>query len=273
MKKFRKYEEGGSVREGRNENIDDDTRARAMEAVRRRMAGEDTEEPTTPAPRPRPKAPAPAAKSAAPAPSPSPSPSPAPADKADKEVPRAGNYRQEKYETPLKSAVRKYGPGVMDNLGKIAAGLGASYGAVKGGSKLIDAVRAADKGRQEAKLVVGNKSLADRMKGIVSTAEKDAASNASKRKMFEDAQKGKDYAQATEDRLTGLAMNPRRKNIPIKSSESGAPSPVKASRTKFNEDEVGVEFRRGGKAKCYAKGGAVRGGGCETRGKTKGRMV
>jgi len=36
------YEEGG-VTEGQNANIDDDTRARAMAAIRRRMAGEDDE--------------------------------------------------------------------------------------------------------------------------------------------------------------------------------------------------------------------------------------
>ena len=32
-------------------------------------------------------------------------------------------------------------------------------------------------------------------------------------------------------------------------------------------------FKRGGKVKAYAKGGSVRGGGCEVKGKTKGRMV
>lgn len=32
-------------------------------------------------------------------------------------------------------------------------------------------------------------------------------------------------------------------------------------------------FKKGGKVKCYAKGGSVRGGGCEQRGRTKGRMV
>lgn len=37
------------------------------------------------------------------------------------------------------------------------------------------------------------------------------------------------------------------------------------------EDVVGMA--KGGKAKAYAKGGKVRGGGCETKGKTKGRFV
>ena len=32
-------------------------------------------------------------------------------------------------------------------------------------------------------------------------------------------------------------------------------------------------FKKGGKVKAYAKGGSVRGSGCEQRGRTKGRMV
>jgi hypothetical protein len=32
-------------------------------------------------------------------------------------------------------------------------------------------------------------------------------------------------------------------------------------------------MKKGGKVKAYAKGGAVRGGGIEKRGKTKGRFV
>lgn len=33
------------------------------------------------------------------------------------------------------------------------------------------------------------------------------------------------------------------------------------------------EFKKGGSVKKYASGGSIRGGGCETKGKTKGRMV
>lgn len=36
---------------------------------------------------------------------------------------------------------------------------------------------------------------------------------------------------------------------------------------------VRPKMARGGEVKKYAKGGTVRGGGCETRGKTKGRFV
>lgn len=40
-----------------------------------------------------------------------------------------------------------------------------------------------------------------------------------------------------------------------------------------NKDTSDMAYKKGGKVKCYAKGGSVRGGGCESRGKTKGRMV
>ncbi len=40
-----------------------------------------------------------------------------------------------------------------------------------------------------------------------------------------------------------------------------------------NMDTALNQYRKGGKVKGYAKGGAIRGGGCEQRGKTKGRFV
>jgi hypothetical protein len=39
--------------------------------------------------------------------------------------------------------------------------------------------------------------------------------------------------------------------------------------TQAMREEAGNEFRKGGKVKKYAKGGSVKGGGCEVRGKTK----
>lgn len=48
-------------------------------------------------------------------------------------------------------------------------------------------------------------------------------------------------------------------------------APVR-SKSRYDQDEAGVEFKRGGKTKSFAKGGSVRGGGCEVRGKTKGSM-
>lgn len=82
MKKIKRYAEGDLVTEGPNENIGDDTRRRAMEAVRRRMespaedrvaqlqamAGEEAPEapPARPVARPAPR-PAPAPRAATPA--------------------------------------------------------------------------------------------------------------------------------------------------------------------------------------------------------------
>ena len=53
-------------------------------------------------------------------------------------------------------------------------------------------------------------------------------------------------------------------------SASGKSKPSPRSKTRYNRDERDTEFSRGGKA--YAEGGSVRGGGCEKRGKTRGRM-
>lgn len=54
-------------------------------------------------------------------------------------------------------------------------------------------------------------------------------------------------------------------------------SPKKPDRTRFNEDEEDIEFKRGGKVKKYAAGGAIkmvsrRGDGIAQRGKTKGKV-
>jgi hypothetical protein len=51
----------------------------------------------------------------------------------------------------------------------------------------------------------------------------------------------------------------------------------KPDRTRFNEDESGIDFGRGGKVKKYASGGMVgkassRGDGIAQRGKTKGKV-
>jgi hypothetical protein len=122
------------------------------------------------------------------------------------------------------------------------------------------------------------------MAEITANAEKEAASQAAKRDMFKRSQEDlkSKSGQAAEDRLTGLAMNPRRSNIALTESEkeaaktagTGAPKPVKASRTKFNDDENGADFRKGGKVKKMAGGGSAssRADGCAQRGKTKGKV-
>ena len=47
----------------------------------------------------------------------------------------------------------------------------------------------------------------------------------------------------------------------------------KASKRLGIPQSVGKEFMKADKGKSFKEGGAVRGGGCEVRGKTKGKMV
>jgi hypothetical protein len=204
------------------------------------------------------------------APAPKAAESKAESPKTDASVPSPGRYKQDTYETPLKSAARKYGSDVTDNLGKIAAGLGVGYGVLKGGSKLLNA---ASKGRQEAKLVAGNTDNATRMARATAQAEKDIASNAAKRDTFKASEERlkSGAGSAAEKRLTGVDNNPRRGNIPVRDVEkntTAAPAPTRASRTKGNEDEVGIEFRKGGSIGSASR----RADGIATKGKTKGRM-
>lgn len=227
-KKFRKFDEGG-LTEGPNKNIDDDTRARAMEAVRRRIAGEDTEKTAAPA--------AKAVKKAAPkAVVISARTAPKEAAATDASIPSPGRYKQDAYETPLKSAVKKYGSEIMDNLGKIAAGAGGAYGV----SKLIGAANKSDKARS---LVAGNAALRERMAGIVSKAKEKVAEGPALKKANESLATRMEVAKST---AKGKADRARR-------SQQDVTAP---------KDEQGF----------YRSGGSVRGGGCEQRGKTKGRM-
>lgn len=269
-KKFRKYEEGG-LTEGPNKNIDDDTRARAMEFVRRRMSGEESDSaPSAPTPRARSKAVIVSAKT-----TPAKSPAPAENTMGSNEVPRPpseGRYKQDTYETPLKSAVRRMTPEVMDNLGKIVGGLGAGYGAFKGTSKLIDAARAADKVRDTAALARSNAGLAERMRGIVGTAEKAVAEKAALAKGNAGLAERMKGVVGTAEKAATKATKTAKPTKPTRSakptSDSGKPIPPSKARanTNFKPEEEGVEFRKGGKV-----GSASRGDGCAQRGRTKGK--
>jgi len=72
-----------------------------------------------------------------------------------------------------------------------------------------------------------------------------------------------------------LAGELRRGATPTNFTSPSKTASAKRTR-KMNDDEVGVEFRKGGYAKGYASGGAVsasrRGDGIAQRGKTRGRM-
>lgn len=58
-------------------------------------------------------------------------------------------------------------------------------------------------------------------------------------------------------------------NKPILQARQQRSSP----RSLVREEEPDFAMARGGKAKGYAKGGSIRGGGCEKRGKTRGKFV
>ena len=72
-----------------------------------------------------------------------------------------------------------------------------------------------------------------------------------------------------------LAGELRRGAQPTKFTSPSKPTASKRTR-KYNDDEVNVEFRKGGSAKGYASGGSVsassRGDGIAQRGKTRGKM-
>lgn len=268
MKK--RFDDGG-VTEGPNKNIDDDTRARAMEAVRRRMAGEDTEA-AAPAPRARPKAAAPAPapkptpKAEAPAPSPAPTPAPKAAESKSESSGNGEDMRDRSGGNPYVAGLKKYGPGAA-----LAAASLLPAGKLLG--PVLKGIRGARAATAASELAGANASNAARMARVTAQAEKDAASNAAKRDMFKASEERlkSGAGSAAEKRLTGVENNPRRGNIPVRDVEKNtttAPSPTKASRTKFNDDEAGITFRRGGSTGSASR----RADGIATKGKTKGRM-
>ena len=83
-----------------------------------------------------------------------------------------------------------------------------------------------------------------------------AARGAASRKAVQEARTGRSQAAAE-----------AKAEKPILRTEKAKESP--RSRTR---DEEGVDFKRGGKVKTYAKGGVTRADGCAQRGKTRGRV-
>ena len=127
----------------------------------------------------------------------------------------------------------------MDNIGKFAAGAAGAAGV----GKLISMATKADKARKGASLAAGNAKLADRMKSVVSKAEQKVAEGPALKKANESLATRMEVAKST---AKGKADRARR-------SQQDVTAP---------KDEQGF----------YSAGGSVRGGGCEKRGKTKGRM-
>jgi hypothetical protein len=126
------------------------------------------------------------------------------------------------------------------------------------------------------KALSGPKAAEDTGTKAVELSKESVNRSAAKRAM-EGQQRSKEEKELLESTLRGRAG---RKDIqsrrpgPKKPEVSASDKADKAPRGRSSyRDDSDVEFRRGGSTKAYAKGGSVRGGGCESRGKTKGRFV
>ena len=250
--KMRKYAEGGAadepdetgtyksgVRIGRNVNIDDDVRARAMRQVDRAEAKETLK--ALAAERPAPKVAAkPAPKAAAkPAPKAAAKPAPKAAAPADSSVPKVftDEERAERAKQPTK---RSFMDDVRDNAGKIAAGVGAA-----GAAGAIALARRARAARSGLRTVLSNQ------KALPAPPRKPELS-----------------APARKDALPAPAKRPQlggpesRKLLPARKRKE----PVKP--TPRDRDEERMSGEGGG----FRKGGSVRGCGVARKGLTKGKM-
>jgi len=193
--RIKRYEDGG-VTEGENTNIDEDTRARAMAAIRRRMTGEDTEKPVV-AIKPRSEA---------------------------KMLPIASERARE-----VASASGRARENVAPS------GRGAATGSFR------------SEAPAKAKPEMASKYPTAKERG------------AQMRQSLEDVE----------------AENVRKRNERAESGKSSLSDVMSGFKRRFGTKAMREEegMKKGGKVNCYAGGGTVRGGGCEVKGKTKGRMV
>jgi hypothetical protein len=252
--KVKKYAEGG-VTEGENKNIDDDTRMRARAAIMRRLAGEEDEAP--PVKRSAPKA---VSKSSPPGPSGRPRDNVAPSGRGA----AAGSFKDTVAEsrasevpkpmgqnTPAReeSRLERFGRGAKELAEKtlpplgIGAGIGAGIAGAQKLGKMYQAAKAS--------------KLADE-------AATQAATRAAARprEMIEDmARRAQELKEST---ARGAADRAR---LAAKREEA------ERRYDEMRSSDMEAGFKKGGNVKAYAKGGSVRGGGCESRGKTKGRFV
>lgn len=231
--KVKRYADGGEIEEGPNENISDDTRARAMRFAR----GEMESEAAAPAPRraaparaprPAPKAaPAPAAETpAAPAkPAFSRIPGPAAGSAADKAIKTYEPPSREKQVEALKNTAAKM---------SMLAGVGAGPSAARGAAS---AVRSMGKPATEAAAKIGDR--------VVKTA---AERTAPKMNVF-GGPRGRSLENPADK--VRAASKPAEKAKPVRKRKSDVA-------------EVRGEY--------LASGGAVRGGGAAKRGVGRGKM-
>jgi hypothetical protein len=175
-----------------------------------------------------------------PAAKPAPAPAPAPAPKAaSADIPKG------KEAAPASTGESTSGPSDVD---RVLMGLGVGAGAAGVGRGIMSAY------------------------GKLSKARKAAAEAAEVAKRPHPVSP----AKMTEDFTAGLsrAAQKAKEKPAVEAARKTTSKPQKASpraSSRYKEDEAGVEFKRGGKA--YASGGSVRGGGCEMRGKTRGKFV
>ena len=81
---------------------------------------------------------------------------------------------------------------------------------------------------------------------------------------FLKADKGRKFAKGGDMKESKEMM---KKEVAFMKKKKAPPFMIK------HEMDEAKGMKKGGKASCYAGGGSVRGGGCEVKGKTKGRMV
>lgn len=244
VKKARRYDEGGDIREGPNENIGDDTRRRAMEAIRRRMAGEpDAEE-----------AQAPTAASIRkstrrPAPSRGYDESPAESKRLREEGNLANIRRLEREDKPLERVTPEE---YMLPPGRMLRGLSA-LARSRAAPAELNTIRQAMQPR------LGGPGAAPALPGPGGAPALPGPGGAAARI----------EGPGNMLRLGGPSAAARR-----------ARDRSERERSREEDDMVaegGRPYKRGGKVKAYAKGGAVsasrRGDGIAQRGKTKGRVI
>lgn len=293
MKK-RKFKEGGTsaledAAEGKGGRFGKDVYQRALE-FRKNVDKEDRG--FTPETRKASPSPAPAPKAEAPAPSPSgvssgrgnavgrgadddvktsSAPAPAPAAKSSRaEIP---------VDTSLKAPAESDPEGRMDmsdternlrNLGNALSPFGAGLAGRAAAGSIPSIVRGARAGRADANIAKAISKSAD--DAPLSAAKPSMAETAKSAQRFtpkEELAAAESTVRGAASRAAIRAKRAERQAASAKAMEEGKPilqaSPKRASPRSRTRDE-GVEYTG------LAKGGSVRGGGCEQRGKTRGRM-
>lgn len=254
VKRAKRYDDGGDVREGPNENIGDDTRRRAMEAVRRRLAGEaDAEEPVAPVARATPRAPRVAG----------PDQSAAETARLRAAAGLAERKRLEREDLPLESVHPEMmlPPGrVMKGLQGLASAAARRFAPAAESAASRELIPAA--GRELARvrppreLNTIREPFTPRLPGPRDSASIEGAAGV--------------------PRLPGPSSAPR-----LRGPDAAARrAEQRSARERTLEEEImqgeGGRYKRGGKVKAYANGGTVsasrRADGIAQRGKTRGRV-